>query len=29
VHRSLKVKPDGSYEVAKLEGLDPEQIGGF
>lgn len=29
VHRSLTVKPDGSIDLARLEGLDPEQIDGF
>jgi CRISPR-associated protein Csd2 len=29
VHRSLKVKPDGTFELDRLEGLDPEQIDGF
>lgn len=29
VHGSLMVKPDGSYEVAELAGLMPEQIDGF
>lgn len=29
VHDSLTVNPDGSYELSKLEGLDPEQIDGF
>jgi CRISPR-associated protein Csd2 len=29
VHRSLTVKADGSYEVATLEGLEPEVIDGF
>jgi CRISPR-associated protein Csd2 len=29
VHRSLKVKPDGTFELERLEGLDPEQIDGF
>ncbi len=29
VHRSLTVKPDGSIELAELEGLKPEVIEGF
>jgi len=29
VHRSLKVKPDGTFELERLEGLEPEQIEGF
>jgi CRISPR-associated protein Csd2 len=29
VHRSLTVKPDGSTEMARLEGLSPEEINGF
>jgi CRISPR-associated protein Csd2 len=29
VHRSLKVKPDGSIEIAPLDGLQPEIIDGF
>jgi CRISPR-associated protein Csd2 len=29
VHRSLTVKPDGTFDLARLEGLDPEQIDGF
>jgi CRISPR-associated protein Csd2 len=29
VHRSLKVKPDGTFELERLEGLEPEQIDGF
>jgi CRISPR-associated protein Csd2 len=29
VHRSLTVNPDGSIEIARLEGLDPEVIDGF
>lgn len=29
VHRSLSVLPDGSYTLAKLEGLTPEEIDGF
>lgn len=29
VHNSLAVKTDGSYELSKLEGLEPEQIDGF
>lgn len=29
VHGSLTVKPDGTYEVAELAGLKPEQIDGF
>ncbi len=29
VHRTLKVNPDGSYQLANLEGLLPEEIGGF
>ena len=29
VHGSLKVNPDGSYELAELEGLKPEIIEGF
>ena len=29
VHRTLSVKPDGSYELASLDGLQPEEIGGF
>lgn len=29
VHRTLSVKPDGSYELASLDGLKPEEIKGF
>jgi len=29
VHRSLTVKPDGKVDLARLEGLVPEQIEGF
>jgi len=29
VHRSLSVNPDGSYKLAPLEGLVPEEIDGF
>lgn len=29
VHRTLKVNPDGSYQLANLEGLLPEEIAGF
>ena len=29
VHRSLHVQPDGSFELDKLEGLEPEIIEGF
>ncbi len=29
VHRTLSVKPDGSYELGSLEGLKPEEIDGF
>ena len=29
VHRTLTVKPDGSYELADLDGLTPERIDGF
>lgn len=29
VHRSLTVHPDGSYTIAALEGLTPEEIDGF
>ena len=29
VHESLKVNADGSYELAELEGLDPEIIEGY
>ncbi|HOK51079.1 MAG TPA: type I-C CRISPR-associated protein Cas7/Csd2 [Bacteroidales bacterium] len=29
VHHSLKVKPDGTFELKKLEGLEPEIIDGF
>lgn len=29
VHRTLTVDPDGSYQLAKLEGLAPEEINGF
>jgi CRISPR-associated protein Csd2 len=29
VHRSLKVKPDGTFDLTRLEGLEPEQIDGF
>lgn len=29
VHRSLKVKPDGSYIIDSLDGLVPEEISGF
>ena len=29
VHRSLAVRPDGTFDLAPLEGLEPEQIDGF
>jgi len=29
VHRTLSVKPDGSYELASFDGLKPEEIKGF
>ena len=29
VHRTLSVKADGSYELARLDGLQPEEIDGF
>ncbi len=29
VHRTLGVKPDGSYELGSLNGLKPEEIDGF
>lgn len=29
VHRSLTVNPDGSFDLIKLDGLDPEVIEGF
>ncbi len=29
VHRSLTVKPDGSFEISKLGGLEPKLIDGF
>ena len=29
VHRTLAVKPDGSYELGSLDGLKPEEIDGF
>jgi CRISPR-associated protein Csd2 len=29
VHRSLAVKPDGSYTLAPMAGLKPEEINGF
>jgi CRISPR-associated protein Csd2 len=29
VHRSLEVKADGSYTLAPLDGLKPEEINGF
>lgn len=29
VHRTLSVTPDGSYELTKLENLEPEEIDGF
>lgn len=29
VHQSLRVNPDGSYELSKLGNLDPEVISGF
>ncbi len=29
VHRTLTVKPDGSYQLQDLEGLIPEEINGF
>lgn len=29
VHRTLAVKPDGSYELGTLDGLKPEEIDGF
>ena len=29
VHGSLKVHPDGSYELENLDGLTPQQIDGF
>src|SRR5262249_51748248 len=29
VHRTLSVKPDGSYELANLDSLKPEELNGF
>ena len=29
VHRTLKVNPDGTYELNNLDGLSPEEIDGF
>ncbi len=29
VHRTLSVKPDGTYELASLDGLKPEELNGF
>jgi CRISPR-associated protein Csd2 len=29
VHRTLTVNADGSYELANLDGLKPEEINGF
>lgn len=29
VHRSLSTRPDGAYNLAELEGLQPEEIDGF
>jgi len=29
VHKTLKVNPDGSYELENLDGLTPEEIDGF
>ncbi len=29
VHRTLSVYADGSYELANLDGLEPEEIDGF
>ena len=29
VHRALSVKSDGSYELASLDGLEPEELDGF
>jgi CRISPR-associated protein Csd2 len=29
VHRTLSVKPDGTYELASLDGLKPEELEGF
>jgi CRISPR-associated protein Csd2 len=29
VHRSLTVKPEGSYSLVELPGLKPEEIDGF
>lgn len=29
VHRTLSVQPDGSYQLANLDGLEPEEIDGF
>ncbi len=29
VHRTLKVYPDGNYELVRLDGLEPEEITGF
>lgn len=29
VHRTLSIKSDGSYELARLDGLEPEEIDGF
>lgn len=29
VHRSLSVKPDGSYTLSNLDGLTPEELDGF
>lgn len=29
VHRTLSVKPDGSYDLANLDGLKPDELNGF
>jgi CRISPR-associated protein Csd2 len=29
VHRTLTVKPDGTFDLAKLDSLEPEIIDGF
>lgn len=29
VHRSVTIKPDGNYELQKLEGLMVEELDGF
>jgi CRISPR-associated protein Csd2 len=29
VHRTLSVKPDGTYDLANLDGLKPEEMNGF